>query len=134
METYDQKAKQFSGLSHPVRLRIADILADGEQCVCHLSTVLQQRQAYVSQQLAILRDTGLIADRKEGLYVYYRLTEVGERLLRTYRAVRDSTEPPSESGDEGARTRPAVAGCPCPRCQAVSALADVRTEAAADRC
>ncbi|MGC8785996.1 MAG: ArsR/SmtB family transcription factor, partial [Anaerolineae bacterium] len=58
-----------------VRLNILDILTQGEACVCHLKAILQLRQAYISQQLAILKEAGLITDRKEGLYVYYSLAD-----------------------------------------------------------
>ncbi len=116
--SYRQQAKLFSALSHPVRLRILDILAQGEACVCHLFAALQQRQAYVSQQLAILKEAGLITDRKEGLYVYYRLARADiPRLLgeaRLYLA--------SVTGDESLLHIKVPAygeiDCPCPRCQA----------------
>ena len=55
-EMYQRQAELFSLLSHPVRLRILDILAQGEACVCHLCAALDQRQAYMSQQLAKLKD------------------------------------------------------------------------------
>mgnify|MGYP005845130497 CR=1 FL=1 len=71
---YKQQAQLFSALAHPVRLSILDILTEGEACVCHLAALLQLRQAYISQQLAILKEASLISDRKDGLYVYYSLT------------------------------------------------------------
>jgi DNA-binding transcriptional ArsR family regulator len=75
MSAYQKPAKLFHVLSHPARLRILDILRGGEECVCHIQAVLGKRQAYVSQQLMVLRDAGLVTDRKEGLNVYYQLTE-----------------------------------------------------------
>ena len=61
---------------------ILDILRGGEECVCHIQSVLGKRQAYVSQQLMLLRDAGLVVDRREGLNVYYRIVEprVGDVL------------------------------------------------------
>jgi DNA-binding transcriptional ArsR family regulator len=75
MAEYQEHAQLFQNLSHPVRIQILDILRGGEECVCHIQSVLGKRQAYVSQQLMVLRDAGLVADRKEGLYVFYRLAD-----------------------------------------------------------
>jgi DNA-binding transcriptional ArsR family regulator len=114
--TYGQQAKLFSALAHPARLRILDILADGEACVCHLSAALHQRQAYVSQQLARLKDAGLIVDRKDGLYVYYGLADTGivpmldearQFLARRSGGPLPQPEEPPHAED----------ACPCPRCQ-----------------
>jgi DNA-binding transcriptional ArsR family regulator len=75
MGTYQEQARYFHVLSHPVRLQILDILRGGEECVCHIQSVLGKRQAYVSQQLMVMRDAGLVTDRRDGLNVYYRLTD-----------------------------------------------------------
>jgi DNA-binding transcriptional ArsR family regulator len=116
MDGYSQQALLFQALSHPVRLRILDILARQEACVCHLTAILGQRQPYVSQQLAALREAGLIADRREGTLIYYHLAEeqvaglldeVKELVGRLEGQVLDFPRVP-----EGA-----VANCPCPRCQ-----------------
>ena len=116
-EVYERQAQFFSALSHPVRLRIIDLLAQGDACVCHLSAALQQRQAYVSQQLARLKEAGLITDQKEGLYVYYRLADVDiAQLLHEARQCLASL-----TGDESPpRIQVPARGeldCPCPRCQ-----------------
>ena len=102
--SYQQAAKLFHLLSHPARLRILDELRRAEACVCHLQTVLKRPQAYVSQQLRVLREAGMVADRKDGLLVYYRLADRQvERLLEEMLGPADQ---PTRS--------PA---CPCPRCQ-----------------
>ena len=75
MSEYQEQARLFQILSHPARLQILDILRRGEECVCHIQAMLDRRQAYVSQQLMVLRDAGLVMDRKDGLYVYYRLVK-----------------------------------------------------------
>ena len=81
---YDGAAARFKALAHPVRLQILDMLRGGELCVCHMETALGKRQAYISQQLMVLRDAGLVESRKEGLSVYYRLTDkVTHDLLAT---------------------------------------------------
>jgi len=74
--SYQQMAQLLRLLSHPARLCILDALRRREEaCVCHLQTVLKQRQPYVSQQLRALRDAGLVDSRREGLYIYYRLSD-----------------------------------------------------------
>jgi ArsR family transcriptional regulator len=78
-QRYDEAATLFRALAHPARLRILAALRDGEACVCHLEEILAKPQAYMSQQLAVLRAAGLVRDRKEGQWVYYTLAD--ERLL-----------------------------------------------------
>jgi DNA-binding transcriptional ArsR family regulator len=73
--SYRTSARLLKALAHPVRLRLLYALRDNEECVCHLTALLRQRQAYVSQQLMFLRRAGLLTDRKEGLRVYYRVRD-----------------------------------------------------------
>jgi len=63
----------LKALTHPVRIAILNILRDNEHCVCHLSAYLGFRQAYISQQLSVLREAGLIQDRRDGWNIYYRV-------------------------------------------------------------
>lgn len=72
-KVYDKKAKIFKALSNPIRLRILDILLTGEKCVCEIIKVLGLEQSHVSKNLTILKEAGLIEDRKEGLKVFYKL-------------------------------------------------------------
>ncbi len=67
-----REAELFKALGHPVRLQILSVLAQEEACVCHLEARLKMRQAYLSQQLAVLREAGLVAERRMGTYIYYR--------------------------------------------------------------
>jgi ArsR family transcriptional regulator len=80
MNEYQQAAQVFQILSHPARLQILDILRQGEECVCHIQSVLGKRQAYVSQQLMVLRDAGLVDSRRDGLRVFYWLTDTEPAL------------------------------------------------------
>jgi DNA-binding transcriptional ArsR family regulator len=75
MDAYAFEARMLKALAHPVRLRIVDILRGGEQCVCELETTLGLRQACVSQHLMTLRRAGVVTDRKDGLRVYYRVSD-----------------------------------------------------------
>ena len=56
MTQYTVLAKQLKAMAHPARLQILDMLRHGEICVCHIERALNKRQAYVSQQLMVLRD------------------------------------------------------------------------------
>jgi ArsR family transcriptional regulator len=80
MNEYQQTAQLFQILSHPARLQILDVLRRGEECVCHIQSVLDRRQAYVSQQLMVLRDAGLVDSRRDGLQVFYWLTSAEPAL------------------------------------------------------
>jgi DNA-binding transcriptional ArsR family regulator len=71
---YKAQAQVFSALAHPARLEILALLREGEACVCHIQAMLDQRQAYISQHLNVLRRAGLVTKRKEGLRVYYQIT------------------------------------------------------------
>jgi DNA-binding transcriptional ArsR family regulator len=70
-----RQAELFRALMHPARLAILNMLRDGEACVCHLEAHLGYRQAYLSQQLAILRTAGLIHDRRVGWNIYYEVSQ-----------------------------------------------------------
>jgi len=63
----------LTSLSNPVRVQILLAIGTGEACVCHLESLLELRQAYISQQLMTLRKNKIIASRREGKYIYYRL-------------------------------------------------------------
>src|SRR5690349_5659041 len=69
----DQLSGLFKALAHPARIAILDVLRNGEQCVCHIEVHLGYRQAYISQQIAVLREAGLIQDQRDGLNIYYRV-------------------------------------------------------------
>ncbi len=117
MDGYKKQVQLFRALSHPARLHILDILARQEACVCHLTTVLCRPQPYVSQQLAALREAGLVADRREGTLIYYRLAD--DRLAELL----DQSKTLATNVEEGTLAFPSIPqeklpDCPCPRCQA----------------
>jgi ArsR family transcriptional regulator len=66
-------SRLFKALADDTRLRIVALLAHGELCVCHLQAALELPQPSVSRQLGVLRAAGLVEDRREGTWVYYRL-------------------------------------------------------------
>jgi ArsR family transcriptional regulator, arsenate/arsenite/antimonite-responsive transcriptional repressor len=63
------------GLAHPARLRLVGMLATGELCVCQMTSVLELAPSTVSQHLSVLARGGLVAERKEGKLVFYRLRD-----------------------------------------------------------
>ncbi|HEX9115277.1 MAG TPA: metalloregulator ArsR/SmtB family transcription factor [Anaerolineae bacterium] len=112
MDRYRQQANLLKLLAHPARLEILDVLRRDAECVCHLSAALHKPQPYISQQLSILRNAGLIADEKDGTKVFYRLADqqVLERLDGILGPLPDALAPP------GRRHAP-VAECACPKCR-----------------
>jgi len=94
----------FDSLSDPTRRRILSLLQEeGELCVCELVAALDQPQPKISRHLAVMRESALTSQRREGTWVFYRLHP--ELPLWAYRileiANRDAAE--SESGED--RTR-----------------------------
>lgn len=64
----------FDALSDPLRRRIlAMLLEKDERCVCELHGALDEAQPKVSRHLAVLRDAGIVAARREGVWMHYRI-------------------------------------------------------------
>jgi len=65
-------AARLKGLSDTTRLRILNLLSDGELCVCDLMAVLNIPQSTISRHLAYLRNSGWVEGRRKGRWMYYR--------------------------------------------------------------
>ncbi len=79
-----QALRVFRALGDETRLRLVELLRDGEQCVCDLTAELDVGQSLLSFHLKTLKEVGLITDRREGRWVYYSLNpEAVEALART---------------------------------------------------
>jgi ArsR family transcriptional regulator len=63
----------FHALSDPTRLRIVRKLRHGERCVCELTDALDATQSRLSFHLKVLKDAGVVTDRREGRWIYYEL-------------------------------------------------------------
>ena len=76
------KARFFKALAHPTRIRILEILVQGGRTVYELQEALALDQSSVSQQLAVLRNQGVVTAEKQGVAVQYTLRDplVGELL------------------------------------------------------
>lgn len=78
LETFETVAK---AVADPSRARILKLLERGELCVCQITTVLDLAPATISKHLAALKTAGLLQQRRDGKWVYYRLAE---RELNAY--------------------------------------------------
>ncbi len=76
----------FQALSDPTRLSILHRLRRGEQCVCDLQGGLDAAQSRLSFHLRVLKDAGLVTDRREGRWVYYASNPAG--LAKASAAIR----------------------------------------------
>ncbi len=70
-------ARRFRVLSEPSRIHLLDLLREGEQTVNELAAQLGAGQQNVSKHLGVLADAGIVARRKEGNHVYYRIVDEG---------------------------------------------------------
>ena len=66
-------ARWFHALSDETRLEIVELLSHGERCVCDLQDALDAAQSRLSFHLKILKEAGVVTDRREGRWVYYAL-------------------------------------------------------------
>lgn len=111
MNKFENEIKIMKALSHPARLAILETLRQNEACVCHLEALFGWRQAYISQQLMALREAGLVADRRDGWNIYYRV--IKPEIYTVLDAVNNVT------GRAGRPNLPVVGlhVCTCPHCQ-----------------
>ena len=103
----DELQKVFKTLSDPTRVRILALLAQEELAVQELMEVLGMAQSRVSRHLGILREAGLLRDRRDGTYVFYRFREPEEPAWRDAWALvgRSLAEDPAARRDALAVTR-----------------------------
>lgn len=80
----------FKALADRTRLRLIGLIGDSEVCVCFLVDILKTSQPKISRHLAYLRRAGIVAARREGKWMHYRLTEPPDEhaahILREVRA------------------------------------------------
>ena len=82
MSRLDALESMFKALADQTRLRILGLLATGEVCVCEIHESLRIPQPTASRHLAYLKRAGLVADRRAGQWVHYRLTPPADEVLR----------------------------------------------------
>ena len=110
MDVYETQSNFLKAISHSTRLAILDILRDGEQCVCHMEATLNLRQAYISQQLIVLKQAELVDSRRDGLNLYYRVVKPGVFTIL------DSLVSVTGVLPKKPKHKHANADCPCPKC------------------
>ena len=74
-------ASFFHALSDETRLSLLDQLRDGERCVCELTQLMKAGQSRLSFHLKVLKDAGLLLDRREGRWMYYSINPEAIDLL-----------------------------------------------------
>ena len=80
------KAELFKALAHPARVRVLEVLAEGERAVGEIQPLVGIELSHLSQQLAVLRRAGLVTYRKEGSSVIYAVrNQLVTDLLRVAR-------------------------------------------------
>jgi ArsR family transcriptional regulator, arsenate/arsenite/antimonite-responsive transcriptional repressor len=81
---FEQTSRRFQALSDETRLRIVQLLARGECCVCDLQVAVGAYQSRLSFHLRKLKDAGLVTDRREGRWVYYALQAGALAEMRSF--------------------------------------------------
>lgn len=77
-----RSAQIFKALADETRLRILALLLEGELCVCEIIAALELPQSTISRHLAYLRSSEWVQDRRQGLWMYYRLNDSGHTLVK----------------------------------------------------
>lgn len=72
---YQVKADFFKTLGHPARIRVLELLREGERSVADMLPLVGLEQSHLSQQLAVLRRGGIVQSRKDGTTVLYSVTD-----------------------------------------------------------
>ncbi|MDD1742280.1 MAG: metalloregulator ArsR/SmtB family transcription factor [Methanotrichaceae archaeon] len=96
-DTIEAEAEIFKSMGDPCRVKILMLLKEGELCVCEIMIALDRPQSTTSHHLSILRDAGLIRERKDGTWSKYRLSEgavidmlkLGKIIIDQKEAVKD---------------------------------------------
>jgi len=80
----------FKALADPTRLRIINLIGDQEVCVCFFVEILKTNQPKISRHLAYLRRADVVAARREGIWMHYRIsTPNDEHAAKVLSAVRE---------------------------------------------
>ena len=74
-ENSDLETEIFKAVADPCRLRILKLLRDGELCACEIIMALNRPQSTTSHHLSILKEAGLIKERRDGKWSRYRLSD-----------------------------------------------------------
>lgn len=75
--------KAFKALGDETRIRLLKLLQERELCVCELMQALNMTQSRVSRNLGILKNAGLVKDRRDGLWVHYSLDDDAKPYIKS---------------------------------------------------
>ena len=90
----EKKAEILKAIAQPTRLKILELLKDGERCVCEIYPALEQEQPNISKHLNFMKRAGILDSRKDGLRIIYwiKTPEVLEILRQTGNIIQHEIE------------------------------------------
>lgn len=99
----ERAAQLFRAMADAPRLRILDLLKNGELCVTEIAAVGKEKFSTVSQRLRILRSEGLIVRRRDGNHIYYALADrhVADLILNAMAHATELNAAPTPESQEG---------------------------------
>lgn len=98
METFEKNtALVFKAFCDENRIKILNILSSGEKCACRLLEALSVTQPTLSHHMKILCDSGIVTARKEGKWMYYKISQEGLRVAEEYLSTLINTEKEDEN-------------------------------------
>jgi len=101
-------------LGQPTRIQILLAIGEDESCVCHLESLLGQRQPYVSQHLMALRKAKILVTRRDGRFIFYRLRD--PKILDLVKTAGEIIGTPEIIKDFGKKIQDSQV-CECPQCE-----------------
>lgn len=84
MEDHAEQAKRFKAFCDEGRLRIIELLQDGEKCACELVDCLDMGQSTLSYHMKILCESGIVVNRQAGKWAHYRISPEGSEAAIAY--------------------------------------------------
>ena len=109
-----QVVERFQGLADPTRLRMINLLREGELCGCDVQYVLNLSQPNVSRHLTYLKRSGLVTDARMGNRVFYRLKDIDDaRHAALFAYLRDAFDAEKIFAQDRRRLQQAVRNGAC---------------------
>jgi ArsR family transcriptional regulator len=87
--SFNQVAEMLSALGNEHRLKIVELLRDGERCVCKITPKFKLDPSVISRHLSLLENAGIIKSRREGRWIHYRIAN--PTILRLIEIARSIT-------------------------------------------
>ncbi|HEY1799795.1 MAG TPA: metalloregulator ArsR/SmtB family transcription factor [Terriglobales bacterium] len=122
-------ARLFGAFADPTRLRLINLMAEQEICVCYFVQVIDAPQPKISRHLAYLRKAGIVATRREGKWMHYRLVMPGDPHAAIVKATLASLKQDKELQRDllrltkaccGSKSLVELLGAPLPRSQSLN--------------